>query len=106
MYLNLEEQNDGTIKALDQKLELVNYKPITEKAESIAHHHMLGEIVIEDGRRIRVTTKHIFILEDKLKYGWRQGKLGSVYRERRMSTVCEHRDEKRFLFGNYRVFVL
>ena len=64
MYLNLEEQNDGTIKALDQKLELVNYKPITEKAESIAHHHMLGEIVIDDGRRIRVTTKHIFILEN------------------------------------------
>ena len=27
---------------------------------------MLGEIVADDGRRVRITTRHIFILEEEL----------------------------------------
>ena len=85
MYLKLEEEDGGTIKVLDQICEKVNYEPILEKAGSTANDHMLGEIEIDDGKRIRITTKHIFILE-------------SDGDETEITHVFENRNISRFIY--------
>ena len=65
-YLNLEDQGNGKVRVLQDIEEQVDYKPIIDKTSSKNQHQMLGEIVADDGRRVRITTRHIFILEEEL----------------------------------------
>ena len=84
MYLKLEELEKGQIKVVEGIEEKVDYKPIIEKTSSTASHHMLGEIVAKDGKRVRITTRHIFILEPDED-------------EVRMTHVFENRNIARFI---------
>ena len=62
MELHLVERDRGTIEVEEPVLSKVDYGPIFEKAGTKAHHRMLGEIRHE-GKTIRITTRHVFIME-------------------------------------------